>query len=176
MPGLDHSDVIAFMRVIDAPPSDIADRTAGFIETVQSKIKGYEAHIAAVPEDRREIERALNERPIKRCEELLVRLKSPDPWAYWPFLPDEYLHVSAAWAGRGYWQGFFEDRDCRFSLVKRQWNGSGITSSVTAFGLHRLREKLAIWSMAHWWNSVGHHFLGERLPGHLQGVKCDPGR
>jgi hypothetical protein len=99
---------------------------------------------------------------------LLVRLKSADPWAYWPFLPDEYLHVSAAWAARGYWQGFFEDTDCRFSLVKRQWNGSGIASSVTAFGFHPLREKLAIWSMAHWWNAVGHHFCGERLPGHFR--------
>src|SRR6202035_474080 len=105
MPGLDHSDVIAFMRVIDAPASDIAVRAAGFIETVQDKLKGYEAHIAAAPEDRREIEWALNERPIKRCEELLVRLKSADPWAYWPLLPDEYLHASAAWAARGYWQG-----------------------------------------------------------------------
>jgi hypothetical protein len=130
MPGLDHSDVIAFMRVIDAPPSDIAARAAGFIETVQDKLKGYEAHIAAAPEDR-----LLYERPVKRYEELLVRLKSPDPWAYWPFLPDEYLHVSAAWASHGYWQGFFEDTDCRFSLVKRQWNGSGIASSITAFGL-----------------------------------------
>ena len=36
MPGLDHSDVIAFMRVIDAPPSDIAARAAGLIETVAS--------------------------------------------------------------------------------------------------------------------------------------------
>jgi hypothetical protein len=37
MPGLDHSDVIAFMRVIDAPPSDIAVRAAGGIETVQDQ-------------------------------------------------------------------------------------------------------------------------------------------
>lgn len=129
MPGLDHSDVIAFMRVIDAPASDIAVRAAGFIETVQDKLKGYEAHIAAAPEDR-----LLYERPIKRCEELLVRLKSADPWAYWPLLPDEYLHGSAAWAAHGYWQGFFEDADCRFPLVKRQWNGSGIASSVQRSG------------------------------------------
>ena len=52
MPGLDESDLIAFMRVFDAPPSDIAVRAAGFIETVQDKIKGYEAHIVTVPEDR----------------------------------------------------------------------------------------------------------------------------
>ena len=71
MPGLDQSDLIAFMRVIDAPPSDIAVRAAGFIETVQKKIKGYEAHIAAAPEDR-----LLYESPTKRCEELLVRLNS----------------------------------------------------------------------------------------------------
>ena len=102
MPGLDDSDLIAFLRVIDAPPSDIAVRAAGIIETVQHKIKGYEAHIAAKPENR-----LLYERPVKRCEELLVRLKSADPWAYWPFLPDEYLHASAAWASHGYWQGFF---------------------------------------------------------------------
>jgi hypothetical protein len=163
MPGLDHSDLIAFLRVIDAPPSDIAVRAAGFIETVQDKIKGYEAHITTVPEDR-----LIYDRPIKRCEELLVRLNSADPWAYWPYLPDEYLHGSAAWAGQGYWQGFFEDTVCRFSLIERQWNGSGIASSVTVFGFHRLREKFAIWSMAHWWNSVGHHFCGERLPGHFR--------
>ena len=171
MPGLDNSDLIAFLRVIDAPPSDIAVRAAGIIETVQHKIKGYEAHIAAKPEDR-----LLYERPVKRCEELLVRLKSADPWAYWPFLPDEYLHASAAWAGHGYWQGFFEDTDCRFPLVKRQWKGSGIASSIAAFGLHRLRENLAIWSMAHWWNGVGHHFFGEASSRALPGVKCDPGR
>jgi hypothetical protein len=52
MPGLDESDLIAFLRVIDAPRPDITVRAAGFIETVQGKIKGYEAHIAAVPEDR----------------------------------------------------------------------------------------------------------------------------
>jgi hypothetical protein len=56
-------------------PSDLAVRAAGFIETVQDKIKRYEAHIAAVPEDRPRYER-----PIKRSEELLVPLKSPDPW------------------------------------------------------------------------------------------------
>ena len=38
MPGLDHSDVIAFMRVIDAPASDIAVRAAGFIETVRQSV------------------------------------------------------------------------------------------------------------------------------------------
>jgi hypothetical protein len=109
MLGLDDSDLIAFMRVIDAPPSDIAVRAAGIIETVQHKIKGYEAHIAAKPEDR-----LLYERPIKRCEELLVRLKSADPWAYWPFAPDEYLHGIAAWAGHGYWQGSLRMRTADF--------------------------------------------------------------
>jgi hypothetical protein len=34
MPGIDHSDLIAFLRVIDAPFSDIAVRAAGFVETV----------------------------------------------------------------------------------------------------------------------------------------------
>ena len=86
----------------------------------------------------------------KRCEELLIRLKSADPWAYWPFEPDERLHGIAPWAGHGYWQGFFEDADCRFPLVKRQWNGSGVASSVRAFGFHRLRENLVDGSLVEW--------------------------
>src|ERR1700730_1187130 len=103
MPGLDQSDLIAFMRVIDAPPSDIAVRAAGFIETVQDKIKEYKAHIAAAPKERREMERALNERRIKRCEELLVRLKSADPWAYWTYQPDEERPGIDACAAQCYW-------------------------------------------------------------------------
>ena len=42
MPGLDDSDLIAFLRVIDAPPSDIAARAAGFRSrhAVDSRRKG----------------------------------------------------------------------------------------------------------------------------------------
>jgi hypothetical protein len=67
MPGLDESDLIAFLRVIDAPRPDI--RAAGFIETVQGKIKGYEDHIAAVPEDRLRHPEPKLAAPLPSCRE-----------------------------------------------------------------------------------------------------------
>jgi hypothetical protein len=69
MPGLDESDLIAFLRVIDAPRPDITVRAAGFIETVQGKIKGYEAHIAAVPEDRLRHPEPKLAAPLPSCRE-----------------------------------------------------------------------------------------------------------
>ena len=38
MPGLDEFDLIAFLRVIDAPRPDITVRAAGFIETVRQSV------------------------------------------------------------------------------------------------------------------------------------------